>query len=489
MRCILVTFDCLPVTALACYGNPWARTPSFDRLACDGTLFENCFSSQVPAAVLDNAPSPAALTEAGICSLNAAGVLAELRARGVTTCVVSDHPLPADLLRQCDTAETVDGMNTWDVPISETGAGRLFATAAQVLERLHDHPSFLLWVRSVGVANANPSSQAAVLLQEHLNAYRQRTLEVLQAERRRKRRDGEPEPVFEGPDADDQPTFVDRPSLFLRLGTRATHAFHSWAQQRAEGLLSPSTAVDGGEGARAGATIDASAPTPLLEHWLFDAAVTQLDLAFGPFWSRCRNVLDDRTLAFVAGLFGRERGERAWVNHLRALRGAPAQPFSAVHEELVHVPLWAFGKPFPAAKRSPVLIQTDDISATLTAFSRGCAESLHVSPLVSSMPHRRLVIRGADGSRAVRTPEHALIVPPHTSPPEASAAMSDSVCRTDGGPDRIGRPSDEVTAVEAAPSPHWQLFLKPEDRWEVNDVSATHGDMCKELYHWLSGKS
>ena len=47
MRCLLLTFDCLPRRWLGCYGSLDSTTRGFDRLAAAGTTFENAVSTDV----------------------------------------------------------------------------------------------------------------------------------------------------------------------------------------------------------------------------------------------------------------------------------------------------------------------------------------------------------------------------------------------------------------------------------------------------------
>ena len=49
MRCLLLTFDCLPRRWLGCYGSLDSTTRGFDRLATAGTTFENAISTDVRA--------------------------------------------------------------------------------------------------------------------------------------------------------------------------------------------------------------------------------------------------------------------------------------------------------------------------------------------------------------------------------------------------------------------------------------------------------
>jgi hypothetical protein len=54
MRCLLLTFDCLPRRWLGCYGSLDSTTRGFDRLAAEGMIFENAISADIrsePASI------------------------------------------------------------------------------------------------------------------------------------------------------------------------------------------------------------------------------------------------------------------------------------------------------------------------------------------------------------------------------------------------------------------------------------------------------
>ena len=51
MQAVVVTFDRLATTALGCYGNEWIETPHFDRLASQGVVFDRHFAEHVGASV------------------------------------------------------------------------------------------------------------------------------------------------------------------------------------------------------------------------------------------------------------------------------------------------------------------------------------------------------------------------------------------------------------------------------------------------------
>ena len=48
MNVVVLCTDSLRADHLGCYGNPWIRTPNLDALAREGTLFEHCYSENLP---------------------------------------------------------------------------------------------------------------------------------------------------------------------------------------------------------------------------------------------------------------------------------------------------------------------------------------------------------------------------------------------------------------------------------------------------------
>lgn len=181
----------------------------------------------------------------------------------------------------------------------------------------------------------------------------------------------------------------------------------------------------------------------------YAAAVADFDARIGQIIEhlRERDALDS-TMIVVTANAGLALGEHGYVGEHRAW----------LHEEIVHVPLIVR---MPAAQdaglRIAALTQPADVLAMIAEAAglpapsegqsalpliRGEVEQLH------NIACSRLVI-GDSEELAARTLEWHLVVPvttPRDDPP---------------------RPS--------------QLFVKPDDRWEVNDVRQQHLDLAEEL--------
>jgi hypothetical protein len=156
------------------------------------------------------------------------------------------------------------------------------------------------------------------------------------------------------------------------------------------------------------------------------------------------NLLDDRPMLLaVAGLRGFPLGE-----HLRV--GPCDLP---LYGELVHLPMFIRSPDgCGAAARSPVLVQPADLSATLLdmlgAPVSGPSPAPSLLPVIrGDQPGERdyLVLAGEGSERAIRTPAWYL---------------------------RCGEPPE--------------LFVKPDDRWEANNVASRCGEILEQLRSHLS---
>ena len=162
--------------------------------------------------------------------------------------------------------------------------------------------------------------------------------------------------------------------------------------------------------------------------WLqatFAAVVTKLDAELGAVFEILRERGLDRTAAWVVTSdAGQSLGEHGYVGPHRPL----------MYEEIVHLPLIVrLPGGAEAGRRVASFTQPADLDAfDLMALVRG----------ESQREFARTVM--PDGAAAIRTAEWALIVPP---------------------PGR-GEP---------------QLFEKPDDRWEVNDLYARNVEIADEL--------
>ncbi|HET6880110.1 MAG TPA: sulfatase-like hydrolase/transferase [Pirellulales bacterium] len=175
--------------------------------------------------------------------------------------------------------------------------------------------------------------------------------------------------------------------------------------------------------------------------------VTLLDDCLGVLLASLEgeNLLDD-TLLMVVGARGFPLGRNGRLGDVDG----------ALFGELVQTPwLMRFPDGFGAAARSQALVQPGDLAPTLVdALGLVVPENLFsrsLMPLVrdeEAWPRQAIALVGANGERALRTPAWYLRMPGSKSAGEEPAA---------------------------------ELYGKPDDRWEVNDVATRCSDMAAAM--------
>lgn len=175
----------------------------------------------------------------------------------------------------------------------------------------------------------------------------------------------------------------------------------------------------------------------------YAAQVTLLDTCLGPLLEIVRAAPQPTALVLL-GARGFPLGEHCAVG--------PAS--DALYAELIHIPLLLRLPDRGALSRNQALIQPPDVPATLLALAGvqppplpGVGQSL-LALVDGEMANwrDRVVLVNAAGERAVRTPAWYLRVPlPHN-----------------------------IDALEPEPA---ELFCKPDDRWDQNEVA----DRCPEI--------
>ncbi|MDA0284940.1 MAG: hypothetical protein O3B13_05860 [Planctomycetota bacterium] len=166
MKAVVLTFDRLPAHLLGCYGNEWIETPGFDRLAASGSVFDQHFA-ELPGPVGPNHPWWTGefeffaarpidhSTEEG-SSISWLKILAD---RGVKCRLLAEQleGLPIGLFYSAEEVGGSDGLNVdhHDVPIA-----RLVQRGIELLagdkddaasSGVSDSSSELLWLHSRGV--------------------------------------------------------------------------------------------------------------------------------------------------------------------------------------------------------------------------------------------------------------------------------------------------------------------------------------------------
>ena len=178
-----------------------------------------------------------------------------------------------------------------------------------------------------------------------------------------------------------------------------------------------------------------------------DAFFEQIQLTYAAAVAR----LDSRLGELAEELAERGWGDAVWI--VTSPRGLPLGEHGVagypgpLHEELVHLPLimvWPDGQ--HAGRRISALTQPADIAATI-------ADLFGIAPTSGSslMP---------------------LLHSPH-------AKLHEHIVMTDG--QSIGVRTPEWYWLRKGPDETEQLFVKPDDRWEMLDVCKQHTDVCDEL--------
>jgi Sulfatase len=186
----------------------------------------------------------------------------------------------------------------------------------------------------------------------------------------------------------------------------------------------------------------------------YAAAVTHLDRGLDVLLEelRRRQVLDDLLLVLSSD-HGLPLGEHGVVG--------PCRPW--LHDELIHLPL-IVRRPGGAAagRRVAALTQTVDLMPTLLEAFGVAAPPVHgrsLWPLLHGAPQQARpyacsgLLLGGDAELALRSPPWAFLL-------------------------RLG-------GAEGTRQP--QLYVKPDDRWEVNDVRQHHLELCEHFEQVLRG--
>ncbi|HYT90162.1 MAG TPA: sulfatase-like hydrolase/transferase, partial [Gemmataceae bacterium] len=188
----------------------------------------------------------------------------------------------------------------------------------------------------------------------------------------------------------------------------------------------------------------------------YAAAVTQLDDEMGAIVEELerRALLDEVLVVFLSDL-GLPLGEHGIVGH--------SHPWP--HDELIHLPLIVrLPRAAEAGRRIAALTQPVDLMPTLLEWFGLPALPGHGQNLLPLMhgeieqvrPYAvSLVAIGEAEEWALRTPEWGLVLPVQVPPEDAAR-----------GP---------------------QLYVKPDDRWEVNNVVQHHLELAEGLERTLRG--
>lgn len=167
--------------------------------------------------------------------------------------------------------------------------------------------------------------------------------------------------------------------------------------------------------------------------------------------------LAENTLLVLLGVRGFSLGEHATIGHYG----------TRLHEELIHVPcLMHFPDALGADERSSEIIQPCDLGATLLDWGRHDGVPSHGQSLMPLLRGDRLTVR----DRACTVAYDPLLQ--GGMPSELAIRTKYWHLRLD-----MRAPSTEEDSLAVQPS----LYVKPDDRWEQNEISSRCADQVEAL--------
>jgi arylsulfatase A-like enzyme len=428
MRAIVFVLRGCPVGWLGAYGNEWVGTPNLDRVAAEGVVFDRHVSDR---------PDPDAAGAAWLGS-PAPSLLDSLRTAGVRTVLVrANHP---------DT----DGPDWFYAGWGEVFDARpregdkspldtLIGSFPALLDRLADAPQFLLWVE---IDRLLPPW---VVKPDVFDAYF------------RDDEDEEPADEDEGPDAEeeeeedeetDEPEADDIEEL-LPGETEFVDDEDDEDEEDEEESPEPEPArepVPPWSDPPAGPFDNRDRAAWEWLHCSFAAVVTSLDAELGLLFGELRGRgLDQSAAWLITSDLGYPLGEHGQIGVHR--------PW--LYEELVHLPLILhLPGGAEAGRRVPGFTQPPDIRPTLLDLFGLSTDAPSLLPLArgEGESHRASVVTQLEtddaAEAAIRTAEWAYLLP-------------------------LRVPEGETREP--------QLYEKPDDRWEVNDLRTRNIGHADEL--------
>jgi arylsulfatase A-like enzyme len=431
MNAIVLSFDRLPVSFLACLGNNWIETPHFDRLAAQSACFHQHFAESLTDDTVRHAWWSGRYEcrrtgEAPTCEL----LPAALAARGVTLRLLLETATPVDRSAQelsrlfPDCTELIAGADGLEVTPEDTPFLRLVARAQRDLRRLRTSRSepWLLWIKSRGVPE--PWLPPAEYARKFLDVDEDESADDEQlSESDDELEDSRDDDIDNQIDADDSGTLLEMSdSQFADLLSGASRLPPTRAEREA---MSD-----------------------------FDRALTRKVL--GGYLA----LLDDGLGRLLEAIDHSAAGEPTLliVTAARGLTvheaGVLRDEWGSSAEELVHVPLLIRTPGVPHGVRRQTLTQPVDLFPTLCDWfgleRPGTLEGETLLPTIrgeGAESSRLAYAADGRGLTAVRTADHYLV-------------------------QRSAEPG-----AEAIP----RLFAKPEDAWEVNELAAQSPHVVEEL--------
>jgi arylsulfatase A-like enzyme len=420
MRAIIFLLRGCPAGWLGAYGNEWIGTPHLDRLASESVVFDRHISD-CPGRALPSVPQ---LTTA-------------LRSANVRTILVrANHPDsdgPDWFYAGWDEVFDARPQEADNSPLDA-----LIRSFPTLLDRLSNVPDYLLWIDIDRLLP--PWDVPQEVFEAYFNADPDEELESEEDEEGEDEEDTAGDDVLDQED-DEEPADADvDDTKEVKLDTASTDSpltTHHSPPEKVPPWSDPPTGLFDNS--------DADAREWL--HTSFAAVVTTLDAELGHLFDQLRSRgLDQSAAWLVTSDFGFPLGEHGQIGLHR--------PW--LHEELVHLPLiLRFPGAEEACRRVAGFTQPPDLAPTLLSqFGVAGADGHNLLPLArgqaeSVRPHAITDLElGSAAERAIRTDEWAYLLP-------------------------VRVPDGETREP--------QLFQKPDDRWEVNDLRVRNIERADEL--------
>jgi arylsulfatase A-like enzyme len=442
MNAIVLSFDRLPVSFLACYGNNWIETPNFDRFAAQSATFHQHFAQSLVLDTVRHAWWSGRYERRGGGELSPRELLpAVLASQGVTLRLLLEtgaqtEQSAQDLSRLFpDWTELIAGTDGLNVAPDDTPFLRLIARAQRDLRLLRTsrREPWLLWIKSRGVPIPwLPPAE-----------YARKFLDIT-----------DDEPADDEP-ADDEPEEEealagsgqsDEEAVEVEELDGNEDTLLELSDSQFEDLLRSAASLPPSRAAREALTdFDRALTRKVLGGYL-----AMLDAGIG----RLLGTIDQSessapTLVLITAAQG------LTVRELGLLR----DEWEPAADEVVHVPLMIRVPGPNRGVRRQSLTQPVDIFPTLLEWfgvqrpDSGLDGRSLLPDIRGDQSEERQLAFATDGQAltTVHTPEHYFV---------------------------------QKLALESAEpdsEPVRRLFAKPEDAWEVNDLSAQHPQLVEEL--------
>jgi arylsulfatase A-like enzyme len=437
MKAIVFVLRGCSASWLGAYGNEWIATPNLDRFAAEGVVFDRHIS---------NSPDHAAACRTWFATETALqdnpenpSLLKTLRDGGIKTILVrANHP---------DTDAPDWFYAGWDElfdvrPQEEDrfALDSLIRSLPSLLDRLAKVPDFLLWI------DMDSLLPPWKVRQDVFQAYVEDAEEENKYEKEPEAEDDES--LLEGESEAEQTEEEDSVDLDAELAPEEPVEYPSDIEEEQEPVTPWADPPTGLFDAK-----DADAREWL--HWSLAAMVTGLDAELGLIFQQLRDRGLDRSASWLlTSDYGYPLGEHGQIGLHR--------PW--LHEELVHLPLIIrLPNADEACRRVGQFTQPSDIAPTLLdlfgqVHGSAISEGVSLLPLIhgETTTVRESAISklefGTASELAIRTKEWAFLLPVKVPPGESREP---------------------------------QLFSKPDDRWEVNDLRARNIERCDEFEEQL----